>query len=111
MKLTKIICKNCNSIEITTLIKVPKEFYKPIKKEIKMNLRIIDNLRDSLNDLFPNTTNIFTGRKYQLSYDRIVKILNKMKERLELDKEMLKYNYYYKCSVCKEKIYLKIKND
>lgn len=109
MKKIKNICKECNSIVNVELVRIPKEWYKPIKKEIKLNKMIIKNLKETTDKLISKVMNWFGGWSASSQYDQIIKILHKHQRILKMSKTFLKYNYHYKCPVCKENIFLKIK--
>lgn len=105
----KSICKECNSIVNVELIKIQKKTHIPIKKEVEYNEIMINKLENHARDLFPKITNLFVGENVRRKYGQTVIALNTRKALLEQFKNILKYNCFYTCPICKENILLKIR--
>ena len=111
MKKIKNMCRECYSIVDVKLVSVPEKWRKPIRKKLKTNETIVENIKGSMDNLAGKFGFFFTGIANRQTYEQLSRILRKHKDIVEINKKYLKYNYYYKCPVCKEETLLKIKNN
>ena len=109
MKKHKVVCNNCNSIVNGSFEKLSYNWHNPIHKRIRDFNKQIKKMESLAQEGLDGTSSFWVGHIYRRLYFSTIREIDDLKKYLEKFEEYLEYTHYYKCPICNNITYIKLK--